>query len=343
MRAPFDTRKNRCELLCRRCLPCFTVMAMVVTIFTGCAKGPDSSGEGCRLRSKGGRNAVATYVFTDDRGRSVTIPAQPEHVVALSTADVEILFATGAQGVLAGVPDNCSYPSAVKSIPRIGGMYGRFSPERIVGLRPDLVLLTMSAWDHYGSHLELLEGYGLTVLGFDYPENFSALCSHIRRMGLLFGRAFAAESLATSMEVRRSRVFESVFRIPENGRPRVYIEWISASGRGSTYGNLDRHHELLTTAGGKNLFGDIDKNSFTATDEEVIRRDPQIIIITADSTRFDSADIVRTVASRSGWDRTSAVRDSMIFVLDAHLTWANPRFIEGIESVAAIIEKRAQR
>jgi len=222
-------------------------------------------------------------------------------------------------------------------------MYARFSPEKIVGLRPDLVLLTMSAWDHYRTHLDLLESYGLTVIGFDYPDNFSALCSHIRRLGLLFGRAHVADSLASSMEMRRDRVAENVSRTPENGRPRVYIEWISASGRGSTYGNHDRHHELVTTAGGKNLFGDIEKGSFTATDEEVIRRDPQIVIITADTTRFRPAEIVRAVALRSGWDRTSAVRDSMIFVLDAHITWANPRFIEGIETVAGIIEKRTQR
>ena len=274
---------------------------------------------------------------TDDRGRIVTVSVSPEKIVAVATGDVEILYAIGAQNRLAGVPDNVKFPREAKSLNKIGGMYGRFSPERIVGAKPDLVLMTMSGWDHYAKHLERLAAYDLAVLGLDYPSTFDGLLMHIRRLGCLCGRGGRAESLVREIDTRKNAVTARTAPLDGNQRPRVYMEWISNSGRGTTCGRNDRDHRLITMAGGTNVFGDVEQSSITPSDEEVIARDPQIIVITADTARFAPEMITAEVAARKGWDRTAAVRDRKIAVMEATLTWANPRMVEGLETLARII------
>jgi iron complex transport system substrate-binding protein len=116
------------------------------------------------------------------------------------------------------------------------------------------------------------------------------------------------------------------------------MEWISQEGgRGSTCGRNDRDHEIISIAGGSNIFADRSETSFTASDEEVISRNPQVIIISADTSRLGTAQARGMLASRSGWRQTEALRDNRVYVIDQQLTWANPRMIEGIEQCARLI------
>ena len=80
----------------------------------------------------------------DDLSRNVTIPVDPLRIVALSTADVEILFEIGAEEKLVGRPDGVRYPSAALGVDRIGGTDAIFNAEMILEKEPDLVLLSMS-------------------------------------------------------------------------------------------------------------------------------------------------------------------------------------------------------
>ncbi len=274
----------------------------------------------------------------DDCQRTVEVPVKPGKIVCLATADVEILFAIGASGSLTGIPDGVRYPPSALSIRRIGGMYGRFNVEKIVGCSPDLVLMTISGWGQYRKHLDLLEKHNVTTLGLRYPRTFDELINHIKRLGFITGKAAEAASLADSLVLRRNAILEKTLPLDSSQRPRVYMEWISSGNSRSTQGKNERNHEIITVAGGNNIFGDYqDVGSFTASDEEVLSRNPQIIIVTTDTSRNDAAKIRSMIRGRAGWDQTDAVKNNRIYCIDAQLTWANPRLIEGIEKCARII------
>lgn len=284
------------------------------------------------------QTGTAHRMVVDDCKRTVAVPVNPEKVVCLASADVEILFAIGASGSLAGIPDGVIYPPSASSIRRIGGMYGRFNVEKIVGSTPDLVLMTISGWGQYRKHLDLLEKHNVTALGLHYPRSFDELISHIHRLGNIVNQPAAAASLADSMVQRRNAILEKTLPLDSSQRPRVYIEWVSSGGRGSTQGRKDRNHEIITIAGGNNIFADReDLSSFTASDEEVLSRNPQIIIVTTDTTRNDPVKIKSMIRERAGWHQTDAVKYNHIYCIDAQLTWANPRLIKGIEQCARII------
>jgi len=275
---------------------------------------------------------------TDDCQRTVEVPVNPGKIVCLATADVEILFAIGASGSLAGIPDGVRYPPSASAIRRIGGMYGRFNVEKIVGCAPDLVLMTISGWGQYRKHLDLLEKHNVTTLGLRYPRTFDELISHIKRLGFITGKATEANILANSLVRRRNAILEKTLPLDSSQRPRVYMEWISSGGRGSTQGKNERNHEIITIAGGNNIFADYQEaGSFTPSDEEVLSRNPQIIIVTTDTTRNEITKIRSMIRERAGWDQIDAVKHNRIYSIDAQLTWANPRLIEGIEKCARII------
>src|SRR6185436_4364295 len=66
--------------------------------------------------------SAAGFTVSDQTGRSLTLPAPPRRIVSLVPSVTEILFAIGAQGVLAGVTDFCDYPPEARKKPTVGGM-----------------------------------------------------------------------------------------------------------------------------------------------------------------------------------------------------------------------------
>ena len=58
----------------------------------------------------GQQQATTTDTVVDDYGRTVVVPVHPKHVVSLSPAVTEIMYALGAQDILVGRTDFCVYP-----------------------------------------------------------------------------------------------------------------------------------------------------------------------------------------------------------------------------------------
>ena len=65
----------------------------------------------------------------------------PQRIISLSPLTTEILYGVGAFDRVVAVSDYCTYPPAVKNLPRVGG-WQTSSLEKIVSLRPDLIVMT---------------------------------------------------------------------------------------------------------------------------------------------------------------------------------------------------------
>jgi iron complex transport system substrate-binding protein len=66
---------------------------------------------------------------------------RPQRIVSVSPVITEILYGIGAFDRVVGVSDYCTYPAAVKDLPRVGG-WTNTNLEKIVSLRPELILIT---------------------------------------------------------------------------------------------------------------------------------------------------------------------------------------------------------
>lgn len=173
-----------------------------------------------------------------------------DRVVSLAPNFTEILFAIGAGESVLAVSDFCQYPEEARTRPRVGGPFN-LNYERLVALRPDLVVLPMSLV----GVSEKASSLGLPVLALP-NEKVDDVVASIERLGEVMGKASQARRLADGIRKRlreaetatrdlpRKRVLIVVLRSP-NG-----LQDLTVASR-ETF--LD---ELLRLAGGGQCCGD---------------------------------------------------------------------------------------
>lgn len=270
------------------------------------------------------RHSETGLQFVDDLDRTVTLPAEVVRIVSLSPAVTETLFAIGAGDRVVGVTKFADFPAQVKKIPQVGGFVTEsLSVERIVKLEPDLVI---SAGSLQVGVIEQLEGVGIPTIALE-PNSVHEIDQMIRRLGRAVSAEAGADALADAMAVRFEQLRK---RLEGCERPRVYYE--VANQPLMTAGGNSFIGELVTRAGGENVFDDLDSPYPTINSEEVVRRDPEIILVP------DRKDARRTIVTRDGWQTIDAVQQDRVYVIDEDIvSRAGPRVVDGLESIARAI------
>ena len=80
-----------------------------------------------------------TIEVIDDRGISIQMAQPAERIISLAPSLTELLYVAGAGSKLVGVVEYSDYPEEALSLPLIG-RFDRFDIERILELKPDLVV-----------------------------------------------------------------------------------------------------------------------------------------------------------------------------------------------------------
>ena len=86
----------------------------------------------------------AQVTVHDDRGAALTLAQPPQRIVSLLPSLTETVCELGACSRLVGTDRHSNWPASVRALPRLGGLEDA-QIERIVALKPDLVLLAVSA------------------------------------------------------------------------------------------------------------------------------------------------------------------------------------------------------
>jgi iron complex transport system substrate-binding protein len=107
------------------------------------------------------RAALAEIKVRDDRGVTLTLASAPRRIISLLPSLTEGVCALGACDRLVGTDRFSDWPASVAALPKLGGLEDA-QIERIVALKPDLVLLSVSA-----RVIDRLEGLGLKVMALE--------------------------------------------------------------------------------------------------------------------------------------------------------------------------------
>lgn len=171
-------------------------------------------------------------VLVDDRGHRLVLAQPAQRLVSLLPSLTEMVCALDACQRLVGIDRHANWPAAVRSLPRLGGLEDS-QIERIVALKPDLVLAAVSS-----RATGRLEALGLPVLALE-PKTLAETRQVLRTLALALGRAEQAEPLWASLE---ARIQAAAARVPPALRgQRVYFEISSApyaAGEASFVGDL---------------------------------------------------------------------------------------------------------
>ena len=264
---------------------------------------------------------------TDSLGRKVAVDQLPERVVSLAPSLTEILFAVGAGDQVVGVTEYCNYPPEAATRQKIGGFTGEsMSVERIVALRPDLVL---AAGAIHETVVGALENVNIPVISID-PANLNGVYESMELLGRLTGHEEGAAQAVAEMKGSIADVVAKVETIPEAERVTVFWEvWdepLMTAGPGTFPG------QMIDLAGGINIFADVSDDWPTVSSEEVLKRNPAVIM-GPDSHKDKLTPEV--VAQRPGWGHIAAVRDERVHLIDGDIvSRPGPRLAEAAVALA---------
>jgi iron complex transport system substrate-binding protein len=257
----------------------------------------------------------------------------PGRIISLIPAVTEMLFALGAGDRVVAVSSFDEYPPEVEKLQRVGALLDP-DLERILSLRPDLVAV-------YGSQVDLrkqLERAKVPVYVYSHA-GLADVTRTLQQLGDRVGRPERAGALAREIE---GRIAEIRKRVASSPRPRTLIVFgresfslraIYASGG---YGFV---HDMVSAAGGDNVFADIEREAVQATTEQIIARRPDVIL----ELRVDplsAADQRREAATWRQLASVPAVRNGRVHIIaDARTVVPGPRVADGVDLIARVLHR----
>lgn len=229
----------------------------------------------------------------------VSLAAPPQRIVSTAPSITEMLFALGAGERVVGVTTYCRYPEEARAKPKIGG-YTSPNVEAIVRQRPDLVVVLDDRIDLPPK----LKPFGVPTLAIRHQR-----LADIERSIMTLAASLSIEErgreLVASIRRGLARVTSSVSALPQPsvmfvvGRSPGSLSELHVVGAG---GYLD---ELITLAGGRNIFRDAATAYPKISLEEVLARDPDVIIDMSHQEGVSARDVQ---AIRALWSRLPSLR-----------------------------------
>lgn len=266
----------------------------------------------------------------------ITQGERPQRIVAVVPAVTEMLFAIGAGPQVVGVSSFARYPALVESLPRVGALVDP-DVEQILSLEPDLVVLYSSQTDA----IEQMSRAGINVLPYSHG-GIRDVTEMLRELGRRTGQADKAHAVVSSIESMLTAV---AVRVSSRAKPRVLlvigrdpdtIRNVYASG------GIGFLHEMITAAGGENVFAHINREAVQPTSEGILGIAPEVIVEVRAEGML-SPDKVSE--QRNVWQRLSSIpavrRRRVYFLTGNDLIMPGPRLAQATERLARVLHPTA--
>ncbi|WP_426135652.1 cobalamin-binding protein [Pseudomonas sp. PWP3-1b2] len=211
-----------------------------------------------------------------------------ERVVSLAPSLSEIVVELGAADVLVGVLDGGERPAALASVPSVGH-YGQLDIERLLSLKPDLILLWPGSVGP--AQREQLQRLNIPVYVAE-PHTLEQLTTQVQAIAGQLGRADAGQELAAQL---RQRLAELRQRYRRDEPLRVFYQvWNQPL---YTVGGGQIISDALTVCGARNVFDDLKLPAPQVNIESVLQRNPEVILV-GDQARKDDWKVWPGTAAR---------------------------------------------
>lgn len=278
-------------------------------------------------------------VSVQNCGVEVTVEAPPTRAVGYYQQSVETMLTLGLQDVIVGTvyPDNPPLPQfaeAYQEIPEISDKDASF--EQVLAVDPDFVYGSYSsAFDgSAGRSRQAFADAGITT--YANPENCAAepivmedVYREMRTVAELFGVPERADGVIAEMQASVTAATGKTAGV----RPLRTFVYDSGDQTAFTAGGQGIGNQIIELAGGTNIFGDVAETFADVSWEQVVERDPEVIVIYdyfGTPSVPDKLDLLRSRPELAG---VPAIRDDRFAVLtlqDAVLGVRAPYAVEAL-------------
>ncbi|MFO8024772.1 cobalamin-binding protein [Thiohalophilus sp.] len=269
--------------------------------------------------------SAGTRSVTDYTGQKVRLAQPAQRIVSLAPHVTELLFSIGAGERVVGAVNYSDYPEAAESIPRVGG-YNALDLERIVALEPDLVVGWQSG--NNPADLEKLRRFDLPLF-INEPRRLTDIPETLRRLAVLTATEKRAEAVIADFEAR----LEELRRFSDRQPIKVFYQiW------DRPLMSVNDEHligDVIRLCGGRNVFGETVSLTPQVSEESVIARAPQAIVIGGMGEQH-----AEWLDRWRRWESIPAVAHHHLFMINPdHLQRHTVRILQGAETLCGQLQQ----
>ena len=262
---------------------------------------------------------------TDGLNRKINLKSVPQKIISLGAASTEILFAAGAKKQIAAVSEYSDFPPEAKNLPVIGGFDGKtISTEKLMAYEPDFVILYKGMHDFL---IPFLDKYKIDYYVSD-AQTINSVINEIYSLSVLTGHEKKGKELV-------SKYKNEINQYSEN-KNTVSVYWEVCYEPFMSAGKSSFINDLISIAGGKNIFAEVDQAYPVVSEESIIAANPDFILIPA-----SSRTTAETVKNRRGWNEISAVKNGKVIIINDDIyNRPGPRVFEAIKELNSLINEK---
>jgi iron complex transport system substrate-binding protein len=288
-------------------------------VLSGCAQSPVAS----------------TYTISQDDVRSISLttnaPFTVSRVVVLANGVAEIIQSLNAQSIIVG-RDISSTEDSLADIPIVTSGH-QVLPEKVIALKPDLVLIDASTGPK--AAIETIKSAGITVI--ETPESWSLkdLPIKVRAVGRAIGAQGQAEELIQQLN-------DSLNASVVKNSPRVAFLYLRGTSSVYLIGGAGSGADSLLAAIGATDVGaqTLDRPFNTLTAESLAELNPDVILVM--SKGLQSVGGIDGLLKLPGVAQTRAGKNSAVIDVDDSLLLSfGPRTPSLVDALAKAISKVA--
>jgi iron complex transport system substrate-binding protein len=215
-------------------------------------------------------------------------------IVSLVPSATEIIYLLNADSFLVGITNQDNYNKF-----KVGDMLNP-DYEKIIKLKPSLVILTLPLQKKI---LEEISKLNIDTLIIS-PQSIDGIFKDIIKIGKILNKEKRALFLVDSLKSVLNEIKNNSKNLENN---KVFYEiWDNPLW---TAGNKTFINDALKILNLKNIFDDRD-GYFIVSEEEIIKRNPDIIIIAHSNVKISD------VKNRKFWQNINAVKNNKIIIVD---------------------------
>jgi iron complex transport system substrate-binding protein len=268
--------------------------------------------------------AGESITVTDGLGRKVTVHSIPQRIISTVPSNTEILYDLGLKDKVIAVTSHCKKTCDITGKTVLGGWSDRAILEKIVELKPDLVL----AFGGLQSPLAAeLEKRNITTFVF-FPETVEQTLAQILLVGKLTGATETAYHIVKRCKNNLKDLEEKLQDIPLKKRLKC-LRLMSTEAM--VIGGKSFQSDILRKAGGINIFADIKESYPIVSLKEVKAKDPDIIIFNRDNQQ----EAIQWFLEQPGWNELRAAKEKRLVSISCdYICHPNTRIDKTVEILA---------
>jgi iron complex transport system substrate-binding protein len=296
-----------------------TAIIALALLLSGCTQSPVAS----------------TYTISQEDVRSISLTSTPvlnvSRVVVLANGVAEIIQSLNAQAIIVG-RDISSTEDSLTDIPIVTSGH-QVLPEKVIALKPDLVLIDASTGPK--AAIDAIKAAGISVV--ETPESWSLkdLPIKVRAVGQAIGAQDQAEELVKQLN-------QSLNASAVKNSPRVAFLYLRGTSSVYLIGGAGSGADSLLTAIGAIDVGaqTLDRPFNTLTAESLAALNPDVILVM--SKGLESVGGIEGLLKLPGVAQTAAGKNSAVIDVDDSLLLSfGPRTPSLVDALAKALLKVA--